>query len=175
MRLARNVVFDFGGVLVEWQPERILASQFPDAVQREIARRDIFGHPDWLELDRGALTQAQAVSRFATRSGFTDAVVHRLFNAVREALQPKLDTVAVLRALAARRVPLYGLSNMPAETYDWLCAQYDFFALFDGVVISGRVGMTKPDDAIYSHLAREHGLLPAESLFIDDVADNVLA
>ena len=175
MTPARNVVFDFGGVLIQWRPEQLLSDQFPGEREREIARRDIFGHPDWLEYDRGTLHEADAVVRFAARSGLAEARIRALVVAIREELQPKHDTIAVLRGLAARRVPLYGLSNMSADIFRWLRERNDFFALFNGIVVSGNVGMIKPEPAIYEHLASTHGLVPEESLFIDDVAVNVVA
>lgn len=56
----RNVIFDFGGVLVEWQPEDILARRYADPARRAVARRQIFPHPDWIEMDRGNLVEALA-------------------------------------------------------------------------------------------------------------------
>jgi len=175
MNRVRNIVFDFGGVLVQWRPERLLAEQFPDAPERDIARRDIFGHADWLEFDRGTLHESEAVLRFAARSGLPESRIRALFAAIREELQPKHDTIAVLRRLSARGVPLYGLSNMSADIFQWLFERNDFFALFDGIVVSGSVGLIKPEPAIYSHLATVHGLVPEESLFIDDMPANVAA
>ena len=175
MIAVRNVVFDFGGVLVQWRPEALLAAQFPDERERSIARHDIFGHPDWLEFDRGTLLEADAVARFAARSGFAEARIQHLFGAIREELQPKPDSIALLRSLAARAVPLYGLSNMSADIFRWLRERNDFFALFDGIVVSGCVGLIKPEPAIFAHLATTHALVPAESLFIDDMPANVSA
>jgi len=171
----RNIVFDFGGVLVEWRPEHVLAEEFPEERDRQIARRDIFGHPDWLEFDRGTLVEADAIVRFAARSGFSESRMRAFFDAVREELQPKHETVALLRELSARGIPLYGLSNMSADIYQWLRDRNDFFALFDGIVVSGCVGLIKPEPGIFAHLASTHGLIPAESLFIDDMPANVSA
>jgi putative hydrolase of the HAD superfamily len=171
----RNVVFDFGGVLVQWRPDKLLADQFPDERHREIARREIFGHPDWLEFDRGTLLEVDAVTRFATRTGFAESRIRALFGAIREELQPKPDSVEVLRGLAARAVPLYGLSNMSADIFQWLRDRNDFFALFNGIVVSGCVGLIKPERAIFAHLATTHALVPDESLFIDDMPANVSA
>jgi putative hydrolase of the HAD superfamily len=171
----RNVVFDFGGVLVQWRPEQLLADQFPDERDRHVARCDIFGHPDWREFDRGTLAEADAIVRFTARTGFAESRIQAFFGAIREELQPKHDTIAVLRDLSARGVRLYGLSNMSADIYRWLRDRNDFFALFDGIVVSGCVGLVKPEPGIYAHLASTHALVPAESLFIDDMSANVVA
>jgi len=171
----RNVVFDFGGVLVDWQPDRILGARFPDPRQRDVVRREVFQHPDWVEFDRGRLSEADAVRHFAARASITEDDMRALFDAIRHALQPKPETIDVLRSLAARHVPLFALSNMTAEIYGWLAERNDFFSLFKGVVISGAVGMAKPEPGIYAHLADAHGLVPAESLFIDDMEANIVA
>jgi HAD superfamily hydrolase (TIGR01509 family) len=171
----RNVVFDFGGVLVEWQPERILAEVFPEPGQRDAVRRDVFQHPDWVEFDRGRLPEDEAVRRFAARAALEEDQMRALFVAIRHALRPKADTIAVLRGLAARRVPLYALSNMTTDVFGWLAARHDFFTLFNGIVVSGAVGLVKPEPEIYAHLAATHRIDPAESLFIDDMEANVAA
>jgi putative hydrolase of the HAD superfamily len=168
-----NLIFDFGGVLVDWKPDEILARQFPDSRRRELIRREVLGHPDWVELDRGALSEAEAVTRFARRAAVPAAEIEALFGAVRDALQPKPDTVRILRSLAAGGTPLYGLSNMSLECYDWLRARHDFFGLFDAVVVSGAVRLVKPEPEIYRHLADTHRLVPQQCLFFDDMQANV--
>jgi len=168
-----HIVFDFGGVLVDWRPDEIFARQFPDAQRRARVRRETFGHPDWVEFDRGTLSEAEAVRRFAARTGSTAAEIEGFFDAVRHALQPKPDSIRLLRALAARRTPLYGLSNMSQPIYEWLRERHDFFGLFAAVVVSGAVRLVKPEPAIYRHLADTHGLVPGHTLFIDDLQANV--
>lgn len=169
------VVFDFGGVLVEWRPEVILARHYADAARRERARREIFAHPDWLEVDRGTLADAQALERFAARTGEPVEAMVALLETVRGSLDPKPDSVALLRELVARRVPVYGLSNMSVPTFEWLRARHDFFGLFDGIVISAAIRLAKPDPAIFAHLCTTYGLAPEATLFIDDTEANVAA
>jgi FMN phosphatase YigB (HAD superfamily) len=175
MSRIRAVVFDFGGVLVEWRPELILARHYADAARRDRARREIFAHPDWLEVDRGTLGDAEALERFAARTSEPLEAMVALLDTVRGSLDPKPDSVALLRELVARQVPVYGLSNMSVPTYEWLTARHDFFGLFDGVVISAAVRLAKPDPAIYAHLCRTHGLVPESTLFVDDTEANVAA
>jgi HAD superfamily hydrolase (TIGR01509 family) len=169
----RQVVFDFGGVLIEWQPERILAQAYADPERRDRARREIFQHPDWLELDRGALSEQAAVARFAARTVDSVENIEKLMATTRESLRPKPDSVALLHELADSGVPIYGLSNMPEHAYGWLLAQHEFFARFDGIVVSARVGAIKPEPTIYEHLCSAFRLRPEESLFIDDMPANV--
>ena len=61
----RNVVFDFGGVLVRWKPTEILESFYEDERLRRLAHDEVFNHSDWVELDRGTLSDEAAIPRFA--------------------------------------------------------------------------------------------------------------
>jgi len=170
-----NVVFDLGGVVVAWRPEEIVARAFNDPATRALVQREIIGHPDWLELDRGSLTVDEAIGRAASRTGMTKADVREFIEGVPAALVADLEVVALLRRLHAAGHRLFCLSNMPAISMEHLEQSYDFWGLFSGAVISSRVGHCKPEPAIYEYLLTTHRLHPAETVFIDDVEANVIA
>jgi len=169
----RNVIFDFGGVLVTWRPQEIIDSFYADPELREAVRVHAFQHDDWLEMDRGTLDEPTVVRRFAARMGRPDAELHALFDHLRAALVPIEPTVALLRELRDRGLKLYGLSNMSESIFAYLCARHDFFKLFDGIVVSAAVKLLKPEAGIYEHLRDRFALDFAESVFIDDLARNV--
>lgn len=85
------------------------------------------------------------------------------------------DTVAILRELKACGTPLYALSNWSAEMFPHAEAKYDWLELFDGIVVSGRVQMVKPDRDIFEYLMDTYGLQADDLFFIDDNEPNVLA
>jgi putative hydrolase of the HAD superfamily len=171
----RNVVFDAGGVLLEWNPPAVVARLYPDpAIQAQI-REFIFEHPDWHEFDRGTLTAESAPAHFAKLSGRSDEEVRALLRATAESLRPIDGTIRLLEDLAAIGVNLYLLSNMPESTFDILVRRHAFFAHFKHLVISGRILLLKPEPAIYRHLVEATGIVPAESVFIDDLLRNVVA
>ena len=170
-----NLVFDLGGVVVRWDPDAIINGVFSDRETREAVRTGIFAHPDWLELDRGTLGRDAAVERGAQRTGLPPADIERLLRAVPPSLEPFPDTVALLRKLKARGHPLYCLSNMHFASIEYLEARHDFFALFDGRVISCRLNLCKPEAAIYEYLLKKFLLDAKQTVFIDDVAVNVAA
>jgi len=172
-RRIRNVIFDLGGVVLDWNPEAILARHYPQPEHRALLRTGLFEHPDWLELDRGTLEEHELLERFRRRAGAAAPPVADLLRAVRESLLPKPATLELIEQLRAHDVPLYCLSNMPAGIYAELRARHDFFDAFDGIVISAHVGLIKPEPAIYEHLLSAHGLKAEESVFIDDLARNV--
>jgi putative hydrolase of the HAD superfamily len=168
----KHVIFDIGGVVLDWRPGKLLERFYPDEAERARMQPLIFLHADWLELDRGALSEAGILERIARRAGRPVPELDLLFEVIRDSLVPKPDTIALLELLRARGVPLYCLSNMPAGIYHQLRAMHGFWQHFDGVVISGLVGMVKPEAAIYEHLLASHGLRAADTVFIDDLPVN---
>lgn len=173
--MIKNVVFDAGGVLLEWNPPRVIAEMYPDpAVQAQI-RETIFEHPDWHEFDRGSLTESSAPEHFARLSGRTHDEVRALLRATAESLRPIDGTIRLLEDLAAGGVHLFLLSNMPESTFDILVKRHTFFSHFKHLVISGKILMLKPEPAIYKHLVETTGIVPSESVFVDDLVRNVIA
>ena len=170
-----NVIFDLGGVLLEWNPARILAGRYPERAHRDVIEREVFRHQDWLDLDRGTLDEATAIERFHRRTGFARDDLSQLMDAARESLLLKHDTWALLHELRVDRVPLYCLSNMATSTFRYLQARYDVWGVFDGIVISGELGMVKPEADIFEYLLSKYGLDRSRSVFIDDLLINVEA
>jgi HAD superfamily hydrolase (TIGR01509 family) len=171
----RNVVFDVGGVLLEWNPPRIIAGLYPDPAIQAVIREQIFEHADWLEFDRGTFNEAEAIEHFAKLADLTRDETRLLMQAVRESLAPIAGTIRLVEELAAAGLHLYLLSNMPVSTYEYLIGRHKFFGHFKHLVISGAIRLVKPEPAIYKHLVDETGIVPAESVFIDDLLKNVVA
>lgn len=169
----RNVVFDFGGVLVRWQPEAVIASFYADETLRALVRDAVIRHPDWIDIDRGTLSESAAIDRFAARMTRPAAEMRALMQHIKDSLTPLPDSIALLDELAQRGVPLYGLSNMSVPIFALLQSRYDHWNHFRGIVISGEVGLVKPDPEIFHHLARRYDLNPAETVFIDDHLPNI--
>jgi putative hydrolase of the HAD superfamily len=172
-RLVKNVIFDLGGVVIEWSPDRILESYYDDPAMRAIMKTALFLHPDWLQLDRGTLSEAQGLLRLGDRTGRPAPELEGLLAAVRASLHAKSDTVALLSRLQQRGVPLYCLSNMSTTTFQHLRQRHSFFGVFRGIVISGDIKMLKPEREIFEFLLRQYGLTAAESVFVDDHAANI--
>ena len=169
----RNVVFDFGGVLVRWQPEAVIAGFYADEPSRALVRDAVIRHPDWIDIDRGSLSESAAIERFAARMGRPAAEMRALMQHIKDSLTPLPDSIALLNELAQRGVPLYGLSNMSVPFFALLKSRHEHWDRFRGIVISGEVGLVKPDPEIFHHLTQRHGLLAAETVFIDDHLPNI--
>jgi HAD superfamily hydrolase (TIGR01509 family) len=171
----RNVVFDIGGVLLQWDPPSFIAKFVPDPAQQALIRREIFEHPEWHEFDRGTIDVAGVVETFGQRAGLTPQQMRALLQTANDSLHPIAGSVKLVEDLAAAGVHLYVLSNMPVSTYEFLSRKHEFFRHFRELVISGAILMIKPEPAIYKHLVEKTGIVPAESVFLDDLLKNVIA
>ncbi len=170
-----NIVFDLGGVVFDWQPEAIISHFFDDEGERSLVRKEVFQHRDWIELDRGTLPLPDAADRGATRTGLSRQHIERLLEAVPNFLVPIDATFDLIRGLGDTEHRLFVLSNMHLASAAHLEASYDIWEMFDGIVFSCRVKMVKPERQIYEHLLNHHDLEPTDTVFIDDVAENLSA
>jgi putative hydrolase of the HAD superfamily len=170
-----NIVFDLGGVVVKWQPESIVAKCFADPETRARVQREIMMHPDWLELDRGTLSQETAAERAARRTGLSEAAVMNFLRRVPAELVVVPQTVELIRRLNAAGHRLYCLSNMAFASIEHLEKAYDFWELFAGKVISCRLNLCKPEPAIYEYLLKTYDLTAEGTVFIDDIEANLTA
>lgn len=172
------VVFDLGGVLIDWNPRYLYRQLFPgdDAgMERFLAT---VCSPDWNEsFDAGRPFRdgiAELSREHPHEAERIAAYFDRWIEMVRGPIEP---TVRILERLAARGVPLYALTNWSAETFPLVRHDpaYGFFERFRDIVVSGELGLIKPDAAIFRALLDRVGR-PAETcLFIDDAPRNVAA
>jgi 2-haloacid dehalogenase len=172
-RAVDAVIFDLGGVLIDWNPRHLYRTLFDDEAEMEAFLRDVCA-PEWnLEQDRGR-PWAQAIAELSALHPGKAELIAAYRGRWHEMLKgPIHGTVAILEALHAAGVPLYALTNWSAETYPIAEERYAFLGRFQGVVVSGRIGLIKPDAAIYAHTIERFGIAPARTVFIDDSAKNV--
>jgi len=170
----RAVAFDLGGVLIHWDPRLLFRKLLPseEAVEHFLAT---VCTSEWnARLDAGlALEQglAERIECFPHREPLIRAYAERFG----EMMLPMPASIALLHELRGQRVPLYALSNWNAETFERTRPLFPFLDAFDGLVISGQIGVAKPDPRIYQHLLDAHQLEAADVLFVDDRAQNVEA
>ncbi|MCQ0971354.1 HAD family phosphatase [Paracoccus sp. TK19116] len=172
----RPIIFDFGGVLIQWHAERAFARHFANDVEARgwMAR---IGFPGWnAMLDAG--DDLASVARAARDEHGEDArpLASYADDFAASIADPVPGTWNVLHALSDAGHPLYGLTNWSAETFHHAEALYpELRTLFLDIVVSGRERVAKPDLAIFRLLCTRNGLDPADCLFIDDSAANVAA
>ncbi len=167
------VIFDLGGVLIDWNPRHLYRKLFDDEAEMEAFLRDVCA-PAWnLEQDRGR-PWAQAIAELSAIHPDRAELIAAYRGRWMEMLKGPIDgTVTILEGLHEAGVPLYALTNWSAETYPIAEELYDFLGRFQGIVVSGRIGLVKPDAAIYTHTIDRFGVTPERTVFIDDSAKNV--
>jgi len=170
-----NIIFDLGGVVIRWDPDDFAAHVFTDPETREIARKHILDHDDWIEMDRGVLSRKEAIIRGTQRSGLSESDVKRLINAVPSFLTPINESLQLIQELKDYGNNLYVLSNLHPESIAHLEKEHSFLESFDGRVISCRIKKVKPELEIYQYLITKYNLEVNNSVFIDDVEINVKA
>ena len=170
-----NIVFDLGGVVFNWRPDTLVSRIFEDSKTQDLVRADIIEHADWVELDRGTLALDHAIDRGASRTGLPHRDVERLFNAVPQSLTPIQETIDLIRSIRNSHNKLFVLSNMHVASINYLEKKHQIWDMFDGIVISSRIKKVKPEIDIYEHLLTVHRLKAAETIFIDDMSENLAA
>lgn len=169
-----NIVFDLGGVVFEWLPDRLVKSAFSDPKTQVLVRNEIITHPDWLELDRGSLPLEQAISRGAQRTGMSETELSDFFDQAPPSLTPIQESIDLIHELhESGEHRLFVLSNMHRTSIAHLESNYDFWSLFHARVISCRIGMVKPEPEIFRYLLESNGIDAQETVFIDDMQENV--
>jgi putative hydrolase of the HAD superfamily len=180
-REPQAVVFDFGGVLFNWQPPILIQAVLPQHASNEAqalaVAAEVFQSfkpgSDWSEFDRGGLSWDEVSARIAARTGLPQADVDALMAAIPPHLAPMAPTVSWLQQLADEGMRLHFLSNMPRPYADYLEREHAFLQRFISGVFSCDVGQVKPNADIFETAARQFGIEPARTVFIDDNIHNI--
>jgi 2-haloacid dehalogenase len=172
----RVVVFDLGGVLLEWNPRHLYRKLFAgDDAAMEAFLGSICTEA-WNERQDAGRSFADGVAELLPRHP-QHARLIEAFGARFDEMIPGAidDSVALLHELKHAGVPVYALTNWSSETFPAQRQRFAFLALFDGIVVSGDEGVIKPDPRIFRILLERYGIAAAEAVFIDDVAANAAA
>lgn len=168
----RGVVFDVGNVIVRWDPRTLYSKIYPDPAERDWFLANVCTM-DWhMRHDAGvpfADNRAPLIAKYPEHAAAIVAWEERWWEMFSGAIP---ETEAAIEAMAARGVVMVGLTNMPSTTAAGTFAMSPAFARFRHVVISGDVGLAKPDPRIFLLAAERAGLSPQELLFVDDSRRN---
>ncbi|MDD7640684.1 MAG: HAD family phosphatase [Subdoligranulum variabile] len=172
----KNIIFDFGGVVVQFNPKDFLMDHFMNKRAEEIVYELTFGSQEWQDLDRGIITREEGNAAMLENAARVNRVfeVQTVIDEWPAILRTKESTVHTMQKLKVAGYRLYYLTNIPADIMDEL-RQREWFSLFDGGVASCDVHLCKPEPAIYTTLMQTCNLAYDESIFIDDNKVNAQA
>ncbi len=168
----KNIIFDLGGVVLDWNPEKVRKEFKENPELPRFLFDSGFFQKHWTEFDRGTYTEEEMVAKMAALSGFSLPDCRLFMEYIKHSLVDIPRTVELIRSLSEQGYPLYCLSNMSREFYDYL-KHREVFRYFTGQIISAHEGMVKPDEDIFNVLLDRFHLEPHECLFIDDLPANV--
>lgn len=174
--MINTFIFDLGGVLIDWSPERLYRKLFTDETAMRTFLSEVCTMHWNEEQDAGRSLQEGTdllVAQFPEQETYIRAYYSRWEEMLGGALE---DTVALFRKLKQNPAyRFYALTNWSAETFGIALRRYDFLGWFDGIVVSGTEKMRKPEPVFYQLLLSRYSVIPQEALFIDDNYRNVLA
>ncbi|MBB5876709.1 HAD family phosphatase [Xanthomonas sp. 3498] len=173
--LLDTVVFDLGGVLIDWNPRHLYRRLFDEEAAMETFLREVCS-PQWNERQDAGRPWQEAVAELSALHPAHAPLIAAYHARWPEMLGGALDaTVAVLDELRGQGVRLYALTNWSHETFPIARERYPFLQWFEGVLVSGEERLVKPDPAIFALLCERYAIDPARAVFIDDAPRNVHA
>lgn len=171
--MEKAIVFDFGGVLIDWSPYHLYRKLLPsDEAVREFLEEIKFSEFN-KKLDAGypfSKMKVELLEKYPLQQELVRAFFDRWMECTGEALQPTVD---IMREVKAEGYPVFGLSNWSTETFPLLRHRYPFLPELDDYLLSGMAGVAKPDEEIFRIFLQRFGRDADECVFIDDAQVNI--
>ena len=169
----KAIIFDYGNVLIEWNPRYVFRRYFSDEESMEQFLHEI-DFMEWNALQDRGRPHAEGVAALSKEFPQHAHLIQAYHDHWEDSVGPAYTgTVEILKQLKQTGYPLYGLSNWSAENFPYAREKFDFLGLFDDMVISGAVGYVKPEPEIFHILLEKIGRPAPECLFIDDSLANI--
>lgn len=169
------VIFDLGGVLLDWNPRHLYRRLFDDESEMERFLAEVCTMEWHMAHDLGVPFATSCAALAVRHPEYADEIWAWGRRSEDMIAGPIEGTVEILGALRRDGLRCFALTNMEAETYPLRLARYDFLHWFEGTVVSSAEGVAKPDPEIFRRLLNRFGLHAASTAFIDDSAANVAA
>jgi 2-haloacid dehalogenase len=172
----KAIVFDFGGVLLDWNPRNLYRRFFPNRPQAmEDFLAEIHFHEWNAQQDKGR-PFVEGIAELSAQFPQYAHLIQAYYDYWEDSVTGSIPgTVDILCKLKQKEYPLYGLSNWSAETFPRAQMDYPFFDWFDDIFLSGDVKLNKPDPAIFNLLLTKIGRAAPECVLIDDSQANIEA
>lgn len=170
--MIKNIIFDMGGVLIDYNPEKTLYALF-EKETADILLKEIFRNPLWSDKDRGIITPAEIMQKVKNR--IPEAVFEKVSEMVDNFypyMPPFENMYGFVEMLKSKGYGIYLLSNASPDFHERRSG-IPALSLFDGVIVSADYKLLKPEKEIYEKLYETFSLNPEECFFIDDVQANI--
>lgn len=170
----KNIIYDFGGVLMDWNPRYLFRNIFEDEMEMEYFLKEVCSLEWNSQVDAGrafGLIVEELIALFPKYENEIRLYQSHWINMVGGPIEENVATIYNLKD----KFRLFGLTNWSAETFPLVFEKYHFFKEFEGIVVSGDEKIIKPDERIYKILLERYGLNATECLFIDDNKNNIIA
>ena len=174
MNHINTIIFDFGGVLIDWNPRYMYRDEFEESSAMEQFLSEVCTD-DWnLQQDKGR-SLAEGTRILQDKFPQHAVKIQLYYDQWEKMVKGDIpQNVALLRQLK-EKYKLYGLTNWSAETFPIVFKRYSFFTLFDGIVVSGEEKLIKPDKKIFERMLERYHLEAKDAVFIDDNIHNIQA
>ncbi|WP_310604944.1 HAD family hydrolase [Anaerosporobacter sp.] len=171
----KNIIFDIGNVLMAFCWEKHFRSfGFSEDIFQKVAKATVLS-PTWDEFDKGALNPEQLLRDFIKNDPTVEEEIRQVYEDISGTIEIYPYAEEWIRTLKENGYNVYVLSNFSEKLHNECGNKVDFLKEVDGYILSYQEKLIKPDDRIYQTLIQRYGLVPEESVFIDDRADNIQA
>lgn len=164
----KAAIFDMGGVLFTWNP----------IVDTQVSLKDlgtIINSETWEQFERGKIEPDDCYHQLGSQIGLPGSEIAATFRQTTGCLRPDARMTSLLRELKDQGVAVYMMTNIPAPDFHQLREMHYEWDLFDGIFASALEGMRKPDLEFYEHVLKQINTSAAETIFVDDKLENVIA
>jgi 2-haloacid dehalogenase len=169
------IVFDLGGVLIDWNPRHLYRKLIEDEARMEWFLAEVC-HTAWNEEQDRGRSFAAAIEEAAARHPEHRALIAAYFERWEEMMAGPIEgTVRILEELERAGHELHALTNWSAETFPFARDRFAFLDRFESILVSADIGLIKPEPAIFQLLLERIGRAPAECIYIDDNPKNAAA
>jgi 2-haloacid dehalogenase len=168
----KNIIFDFGGVLIDWNPRYFYKDVFNDKEEMEYFLTNVWS-PQWNMKHDAGISFSEITHELQKLHPKYWNEIEMYQNNWEAMIKGEISENTILLNTLKSKYRLFGLTNWSAEAFPVIYPKYEFFKVFEGIVVSGDEKVVKPGREIYQLLLNRYSLLANESLFVDDSLKNI--